>query len=98
MKADLIADTLEQAVRRQAYVETILASLPVIALDLRVARVHARLFADLAQRGQAIGAHDLLIAATALAHSGAVLTANLREFGHVPGLDVRQVAPSRPRS
>ena len=37
-----------------------------------------------------IGAHDLQIAATALAWGYAVLTDNLRDFHRVPGLEVRQ--------
>jgi tRNA(fMet)-specific endonuclease VapC len=34
-----------------------------------------------------IGAHDLMIAATALAHGCAVLTENIKEFSRVPGLE-----------
>jgi predicted nucleic acid-binding protein len=37
-----------------------------------------------------LGAHDPLIAATALAYGHAVLTQNLREFQRVPGLLVRE--------
>ncbi|HLH21188.1 MAG TPA: PIN domain-containing protein [Chloroflexota bacterium] len=59
-------------------------------LGLVAARVHARIWSDLATIGQPIGAHDLLIAATALAHGYAVLTNNLREFQRVAGLVVRQ--------
>jgi tRNA(fMet)-specific endonuclease VapC len=83
------ADTQERAVRREAYVESILAAVPVLPFDLRVARIHARLWVDL--RTQPIGAHDLLIAATALAHSCTVLTANAREFLRVPGLSVNKL-------
>jgi predicted nucleic acid-binding protein len=36
--------------------------------------------------------HDLLIAATVVAHGYAVLTENVREFGRIPGLVVRQPA------
>jgi hypothetical protein len=50
-----------------------------------VARTHARLWAQLAA-GTPVGAHDLLIAATALAHGYAVLTDDPRDFGRVPGL------------
>jgi predicted nucleic acid-binding protein len=35
-----------------------------------------------------IGAHDLIIAATALSHGCAVLTTNAAEFARVPGLEV----------
>ena len=39
-------------------------------------------------RGQKIGAHDLIIAATALCHGFPVLTSNLKDFERVTGLDV----------
>jgi len=38
--------------------------------------------------GKMIGAHDLIIAATALRYDYAVLTANLSEFERVPNLNV----------
>lgn len=84
------ADSPARRLRREAFVETILAALPVIAFDLRIARVYAQLSAQLAAAGQPIGAHDLLIAATALADGSAVLTLNMRDFARVPGLVVRQ--------
>jgi tRNA(fMet)-specific endonuclease VapC len=83
------ADTPERAIRREAYVEAILSAVPVLPFDLRVARIHSRLWADLLT--QPIGSHDLLIAATALAHSCTVLTANVREFLRVPGLQVSKL-------
>ena len=61
-------------------VKTILGLVPVIPFDLIVARTHARIWAELAAADQPIGAHDLLIAATALAHGYAVLTVNVQDF------------------
>lgn len=84
------SDSPARRLRREAFVEAILAALPVIAFDLRIARVYAQLSAQLAAAGQPIGAHDLLIAATALADGSAVLTLNMRDFARVPGLVVRQ--------
>lgn len=55
------------------------------------ARRHAAVHALLLSRGTAIGAHDMSIAATALAHGYAVMTANVREFSRVPGLQVISV-------
>jgi hypothetical protein len=49
-----------------------------------VSRVHAEVWADLAERGEVIGAHDLWIAATS-AHVLGVTTRNVSEFGPVPG-------------
>lgn len=86
------ADTEARCLQREAFVEALLARVPVLQFDLVVARTHARLWADLAVRGQLIGPHDLQLAATALAFGYAVLTDNLREFHRVPGLVVRQPA------
>lgn len=59
-----------------------------LPFDLGVARAHAALWADLARAGAQIGAHDLLIAATALTHRLAVATRNVREFERIEGLQV----------
>jgi predicted nucleic acid-binding protein len=56
-----------------------------------VARVHAQLWADLAARGEVLGAHDLWIAATALVYGLGVFTNDRRGFDRVRGL--RVVAP-----
>lgn len=72
--------------RREAFVEAILETLAVLPVDLEVSRHHAQIWADLRARGEVIGAHDLLIAATALRHSLALATRNEREFGRVEGL------------
>ena len=80
-----------RAARAEAFVEGLLALLPVISFDLQEARTHARLSADLQTRGVAVGAHDLLIAATALANDHHVMTRDLRSFPRIDGLEVRQV-------
>ncbi|MCH8280600.1 MAG: PIN domain-containing protein [Chloroflexi bacterium] len=84
------ADTQERHLRRSAFVEAILDVVPVFAFDLSVARVHAEMTARLIESGQRIGTHDSLIAATAIAYGYSVLTDNLRDFGRIPGLIVRQ--------
>lgn len=84
------ADTPERRTRRQAFVESVLEVIPVFPFDIQVARTHARIWAQLAGVGQTIGAHDLLIAATALTYRYSVLTDNVREFQRVPGLEVKQ--------
>jgi tRNA(fMet)-specific endonuclease VapC len=77
---------------REAYVERILASIPAIPFDLDIARVHARLAAEMMRSGVQIGAHDLQIAATAVALGYQVLTANVRDFRRVPNLEVQSFA------
>ena len=77
-----------QRVRREGFVEKILGAIPVIPFDLLVARLHARLWSELAARGESVGQHDLLIAATALAHGHRVATLDQRSFPKIPGLNV----------
>jgi tRNA(fMet)-specific endonuclease VapC len=77
-----------QRARRSAFVEHLLAGLRAIEITEPIARVHSEIWAQLAARGEIIGAHDLWIAATALAHGMGVATGNDTEFARVPGLRV----------
>lgn len=73
-------------IRRQAVVEQILGAVEQIPIDSEVARVHADIWAGLAAAGEAIDAHDLWIAATALTHGLELATVNRQHFERVPGL------------
>lgn len=75
-----------QQARRRAFVEHVLAGLEALPVTEPVARVHAEVWAGLAARGVLVGAHDLWIAATALAHGFGVATKDERAFARVPGL------------
>lgn len=75
-------------VRAERFVETLLDRVPVIDFDLPIARVHALLSADLAERGTPVGAHDLIIAATAVALEYRVATRDMKSFPRVEGLRV----------
>lgn len=83
------ANTPARRARRSAYVETLLARVPILAFDASVARAHAHLLGAL-PRNVTLGAHDLIIGATALAHGFALLTANVADFGRMPGVVVVQ--------
>lgn len=74
--------------RRNAFVEHLLAGIRAIPITDLVARVHAGIWAQLAEAGNVIDAHDLWIAATALTHGLALATGNAAEFTRVPGLRV----------
>ena len=78
--------------KRLAFVEAILAAIPVIRIDLATARCHAQLWSDLARRGRMIGVHDSWLAATCLAHGLRLATSNIREFKRVSGLDMEKWA------
>ncbi len=85
------ATNAAQRHRRQAFVETLLAEIPVLPFDLTVARVHASLWAELAKRGASVGERDLMIGATALAKDYAVATRDERSFPKIPGLKVHRI-------
>ena len=68
--------------------EAVLTAFPPISFDLLAARAYARLWAALASAGTDVGAHDRIVAATAIAAGWRVATANVRHFERVPGLDV----------
>jgi tRNA(fMet)-specific endonuclease VapC len=80
------ADSPARRARRAAFVEAVLDQFPVLPIDRPTARVHAELWAGLAAAGTLIGAHDLWIAATAVARDLSLATADLRDFERVPGL------------
>ncbi len=77
-----------RARRRRRWIEKLFRRLEVVPVDTRVARAHAKIWAQLSASGQMIGPHDLIVAATALQRRWAVATFNAREFRHVRGLDI----------
>jgi predicted nucleic acid-binding protein len=82
------ANTEERRHRRSTFVEAVVSGAVVLDFTVGAARVHAEISADLAKIGRLIGAHDLIIAATALHHNLPILTDNVAEFSRVPGLQV----------
>ena len=83
--------TPEHRARREAFVEAVLAAFPPLPFGLLAARAHASIWAGLAAAGQDVGAHDRLVAATAIAVGWRVGTANRRHFDRIVGLDVLPV-------
>jgi tRNA(fMet)-specific endonuclease VapC len=83
--------------RREAFVEAVIAAFPTLAFDLLAARVHARLWAGLASSGIEVGAHNRLVAATAMSAGWRVGTTNLRHFSRIPGLEVTSLQDVGPQ-
>jgi len=81
--------TGRRKLNRQAFVEDLLEVLPLIVYDIDVARAHTALLAAVRRAGRPRGAHDLIIAATALATGRTVVTADLTGFDDLPGVIVR---------
>lgn len=57
-----------------------------VAFGREEARAAGVLRAQLERRGEQIGAYDVLIAGTAVAHGAILVTSNIQEFSRVPGL------------
>jgi|SRR5271154_725465 tRNA(fMet)-specific endonuclease VapC len=72
--------------KRERYLGTIVEKLQQIPYTETTALVHARIWAGLESSGNMIGAHDLILAATALERASIVATFNHRHFSQVPGL------------
>jgi len=81
------ADAQHRA-RREAFVETVISAFPPIPFDLLAARVHARLWSELAAAGMDAGAYDRLVAATAIANGWRVATSNREHYRRIESLVV----------
>ena len=75
--------------QRQAFVDDVLAAVPVLSYDLDVAGAHAELLVAVRRQGVPRGAHDLIIAATAKASSRDIVTADATAFQDLPDVSVR---------
>lgn len=76
--------TRPEETRRQ--IDELTAVVAVIPFGDASARAAARIRTDLEARGTPIGPHDVLIAATALAHRAVLVSRNVRELSRIDGL------------
>lgn len=73
---------------RSEFLVKVLETLPVEPYELAAAEAHGRLLAHVHRSGARCRAHDLIVAATALATSRAVLTTDRNaHFEELPGVD-----------
>jgi tRNA(fMet)-specific endonuclease VapC len=72
--------------RRAAFVRSILDAVPIEDYDVHVAGAHARLLAHVRRTGRPRGAHDLIIAATAVARDRVVVSSDQTAFADLPGV------------
>jgi tRNA(fMet)-specific endonuclease VapC len=75
-----------QRSKRRKYLEAVLSALPIIPYTEQTAYEHARIWTELQSTGKMIGAHDLIVAATALERGSHVATFNQRHFAMIKGL------------
>lgn len=74
---------------RASFVRSVLDTIPIEVYDLAIARAHAVLLAHARRSGRPRGAHDLLIAATALARDRIVVSTDASAFADLPGVVAR---------
>ena len=86
------ADSTKRRLKRSAYVEKVIESFPIYKFDISIARIYAELWSDLRSKGIQIGAHDLIIGATALSYGFSVATHNIRHFERIEGLKIESLS------
>lgn len=72
--------------KRRLQLESLRAVVNVLPLAYEEVKSAAAIRADLENRGEPIGPYDVLIAGTALANRGVLVTHNTREFARIEGL------------
>ena len=75
---------------RRAFLDDVIDVLPIIGYDLEVARAHTELLVAVRKAGRPRGAHDLIIAATAVATGRSVITYDGAGFDNLAGVIVRR--------
>jgi tRNA(fMet)-specific endonuclease VapC len=83
-----VADPAHRA-GRAAFVRSVLDTIPIEDYDLAVARAHALLLAHVRRSGRPRGAHDLIIAATAVSRERMVVSHDTDAFLDLPGVATR---------
>src|SRR5437763_16184988 len=84
------AKTPEIRLRRESYVNELLATLTVYPYTKETAMLAGKLDGEQRSQGIAIPFADLLIGATAIALNYSVLTLNVRDFRRIPGVSIVQ--------
>jgi predicted nucleic acid-binding protein len=82
------ARTSEASAQRKAYVEELIAIVPVHPITTRTGWLAGEIEGREAAKGIVLPFNDLLIAAAAIEQGYAVLTSNVRHFQKIPGLTV----------
>lgn len=88
LRYGLLRLPVEAATPRLSALMQLLRPMQLLPFDSECAHQAARIRAELEAAGTPMGAHDTLIAATALRHRASLVTRNVREFSCVAGLHV----------
>ena len=80
--------TGKRRAKRRAFVDAVLDTIPTLGYDDAVAIDHAELLVATRRSGTPRGAHDLIIAATALTHGRTIVSADRSAFADLPNVRV----------
>ena len=72
--------------KRTQQLKSLTEAVKVLPFSTAEARAAAIIRTQLEKKGKPVGPYDVLIAGTALAHQGTLVSHNLAEFNRVPGL------------
>lgn len=88
VKAELLVGAEKSKRHDETLAETLAFCAPyeIIPFDDSMVLTYATIRAALELKGQKIGYNDTIIAATALARKGILVTNNIKEFGRIDGL------------
>lgn len=78
----------KNATAQEARFREFLKARTILEIDEATGEIAAGIFAHLYQSGRHSGNYDILIAATALQHQLTLCTNNVKDYQHVPGLEV----------
>jgi tRNA(fMet)-specific endonuclease VapC len=78
--------------KRYRFVDDVVRQFEVIPFDLACAEAHSKLEARQMSQGRPLGAKDLIIAATAIAHNARVLPCDRWSFPYIDGLEFDLIA------
>ena len=82
------AEKSQKRTHNIAKIQTFISELEIIPFDRKTAEIASVVRADLEKTGQPIGGYDLMIASTAIANNGIIVTNNTREFSRINKLSV----------
>jgi len=97
LRVGVLLSSGKKRAARLAFLDEVLAVIPVLDYDRAVAEIHAELLVHVRHQGRPRGAHDLIIAATARAASRAVVSADGNAFADLPGVEVQTGRGAAPR-
>ena len=91
VKAELLvgAQKSRDPQRTSPIVEMFLSPFEIVPFDDSACPIYSKIRHELERKGNSIGPHDLLIAATALSHDGILVTHNVREYRRIPDLKIQ---------